>query len=39
MKVAAMLEFDFRHLPVVQAGAVVGMVSLRDLLSRVLAAT
>ncbi len=29
--VAAMLEFDFRHLPVVQAGAVVGMVSLRDL--------
>ena len=37
--VVAMLEFDFRHLPVVQAGAVVGMVSLRDLLSRVLAAT
>lgn len=26
--VEAMLEFDFRHLPVVQAGAVVGMVSL-----------
>jgi CBS domain-containing protein len=36
--VAAMLEFDFRHLPVVQAGAVVGMVSLRDLLRTVLAA-
>jgi CBS domain-containing protein len=36
--VAAMLEFDFRHLPVVQAGAVVGMVSLRDLVSTVLAA-
>ena len=32
----AMLEFDFRHLPVVQAGAVVGMVSLRDLASSVL---
>src|SRR6266542_1868725 len=37
--VAAMLEFDFRHLPVVQAVAVVGMVSLRDLMSRALAAT
>jgi CBS domain-containing protein len=36
--VAAMLEFDFRHLPVVQAGAVVGMVSLRDLVNTVLAA-
>lgn len=35
---AAMLEFDFRHLPVVQAGAVVGMVSLRDLVNTVLAA-
>ncbi|HZD75002.1 MAG TPA: CBS domain-containing protein [Actinomycetota bacterium] len=33
--VRAMLEFDFRHLPVVQAGAVVGMVSLRDLVSAV----
>jgi CBS domain-containing protein len=36
--VAAMLEFDFRHLPVVQAGAVVGMVSLRDLVDTVLGA-
>jgi CBS domain-containing protein len=34
--VRAMLEFDFRHLPVVQAGAVVGMVSLRDLVDTVL---
>jgi CBS domain-containing protein len=34
----AMLEFDFRHLPVVQAGAVVGMVSLRDLVDTVLRA-
>jgi CBS domain-containing protein len=33
-----MLEFDFRHLPVVQAGAVVGMVSLRDLVDTVLRA-
>jgi CBS domain-containing protein len=36
--VQAMLEFDFRHLPVVQAGAVVGMVSLRDLVDTVLRA-
>lgn len=36
--VAAMLEFDFRHLPVVQAGAVVGMVSLRDLATSILQA-
>jgi CBS domain-containing protein len=36
--VRAMLEFDFRHLPVVQAGAVVGMVSLRDLVDAVLRA-
>ncbi len=33
--VRAMLEFDFRHLPVVQAGAVIGMVSLRDLVDKV----
>ncbi len=33
-----MLEFDFRHLPVTEAGAVVGMVSLRDLVSSVLQA-
>jgi CBS domain-containing protein len=33
--VRAMLEFDFRHLPVVQGGAVVGMVSLRDLVDAV----
>lgn len=33
--VRAMLEFDFRHLPVVQAGAVVGMVSLRDVIDKV----
>lgn len=36
--VKTMLEFDFRHLPVVQAGAVVGMVSLRDLVDTVLRA-
>jgi CBS domain-containing protein len=36
--VRTMLEFDFRHLPVVQAGAVVGMVSLRDLVDTVLRA-
>jgi CBS domain-containing protein len=36
--VAAMLEFDFRHLPVVQGGAVVGMVSLRDLATSILQA-
>ena len=35
---AAMLEFDFRHIPVVQAGAVVGMVSLRDLITSMLRA-
>jgi CBS domain-containing protein len=35
---AAMAEFDFRHLPVVQAGAVVGMVSLRDLANSILRA-
>ena len=35
----AMLEFDFRHLPVVQAGAVVGMVSLWDLIDKALAST
>ena len=34
--VQTMLEFDFRHLPVVQAGAVVGMVSLRDLVDKAL---
>jgi CBS domain-containing protein len=34
----AMLEFDFRHLPVMQAGAVVGMVSLRDLVDTLLPA-
>ncbi len=33
-----MLEFDFRHLPVIDAGAVVGMVSLRDLVSSVVQA-
>jgi CBS domain-containing protein len=33
--VAAMLELDFRHLPVVRAGAVVGMVSLRDLVDMI----
>jgi CBS domain-containing protein len=31
-----MLELDCRHLPVVHAGGVVGMVSLRDLVGRVL---
>jgi CBS domain-containing protein len=31
-----MLELDCRHLPVVHAGGVVGMVSLRDLVSHVL---
>ncbi len=36
--VEAMLEFDFRHLPVVQAGAVVGMVSLRDLVTTLMRA-
>jgi CBS domain-containing protein len=36
--VRAMLEFDFRHLPVVQAGAVIGMVSLHDLVDKVLRA-
>jgi CBS domain-containing protein len=30
--VLAMLELECRHLPVVEAGAVVGMVSIRDLL-------
>jgi CBS domain-containing protein len=30
--VLAMMEVECRHLPVVQAGAVVGMVSIRDLL-------
>jgi CBS domain-containing protein len=33
-----MLELDCRHLPVVHAGGVVGMVSLRDLVSNVLRA-
>jgi CBS domain-containing protein len=33
-----MLELDCRHLPVVHAGGVVGMVSLRDLVSHVLRA-
>jgi CBS domain-containing protein len=32
----AMLELECRHLPVVEAGAVVGMVSIRDLLGDVL---
>ena len=34
--IKAMLELDFRHLPVVRSGAVVGMVSLRDLVDMVL---
>jgi CBS domain-containing protein len=32
----AMLELECRHLPVVEAGEVVGMVSIRDLLGDVL---
>jgi len=36
--VLTMLELDCRHLPVVHAGGVVGMVSLRDLVSSVLRA-
>jgi CBS domain-containing protein len=34
--VLAMLELECRHLPVVEAGAVVGMVSIRDLLGSAL---
>jgi CBS domain-containing protein len=34
--VLAMLELECRHLPVVEAGAVVGMVSIRDLLGTTL---
>ncbi|HZD75268.1 MAG TPA: CBS domain-containing protein [Actinomycetota bacterium] len=34
--VMAMLELECRHLPVVEAGAVVGMVSIRDLLGATL---
>jgi len=34
--VLAMLELECRHLPVVEAGAVVGMVSIRDLLGSTL---
>jgi CBS domain-containing protein len=36
--VLAMLDLDCRHLPVVDAGKVVGMVSLRDLVDSVLRA-
>jgi signal-transduction protein with cAMP-binding, CBS, and nucleotidyltransferase domain len=34
--VLAMLELECRHLPVAEAGAVIGMVSIRDLLGSVL---
>jgi signal-transduction protein with cAMP-binding, CBS, and nucleotidyltransferase domain len=34
--VLAMLELECRHLPVVEAGTVVGMVSIRDLLGTAL---